>query len=64
MWCAVQTANLDVVLVHVTEPAGVQIEDSDAAAHSDEVPAAVQRSQVHQHRAETLLDLEPYRNTV
>ena len=59
----VQTAHLDVVLVHVTEPAGVQVEDSDAAAHGDEVPAAVQRGQVHQHRAEPLLDLEPHRNT-
>ena len=64
LWCAVQIAHLDVVFVHVTEPAGVQIEDSDAAAHSDEVLGAVQRGQVHQHRAEPLLDLEPHRATV
>jgi len=61
---AVQTgeANLQVMLVHVTEPAGVEVEDANAAAHRDVVPAAVQRRQVHQHRPEALLDLEPQKH--
>ena len=48
----------------MTEPARVEIEDTDAAANGDEITAAVQRSQIHHHRPKALLYLDQHRTTV
>lgn len=43
-----KSSHLQAVLVHVSEAATVQVEHPDAAAHCQEVTAAVQSCQVDQ----------------
>lgn len=52
-----RAAHLQVVLVHVLLAPAVQVQHPDAAAHRQEVAAAVQRRQVHQDRPEAALHL-------
>lgn len=58
-----QSSDLHAVLVHVCEAAAVQIQHADAAAHRQEVRAAVQSRQVDQDRPEAPLHLDTHKST-
>lgn len=57
-----KSSDLQAVLVHVCEAATVQVEHSNAAAHSQEVTAAVQSRQVDQDGPEPTLHLQVERD--